>query len=82
MSDDTTLKDHPETANLGTCKELNLDGFDGDERAILVLELKKPIHINGHRRRFAGLVLENKQLSELARQLMTIAKRKRRLIQV
>ena len=81
MSDNTDSK-NPETANLGTCSEVLLDGFDGEERAVLVLELKKPIHIEGHRRRFAGIVLENDRLAELAKQLMTIAKRRRRIIQV
>ena len=79
---DNTLEDAPETVNLGTCKELTIDGFDGDDRCVLVLELKKPLHIEGHRRRFAGIVLENDQMAEIARGLMSIAKRKRRLIVV
>ena len=81
MSDHTDSK-NPESANLGACKSILLDGFDGDDRALLVLELKKPLHVEGHRRRFAGIVLENEQLGELAKQLMRIAKRKRRIIQV
>lgn len=79
---DNTLTGAEETANLGTCKELTIDGFDGDDRCVLVLELKKAVHIEGHRRRFAGIVLENDQVAELASGLMAIAKRKRRLVAV
>lgn len=75
---DHTLDRAPETANLGTCKEVLIDGFDGDDRAVLVLQLKKPIFIEGHRRKFAGIVLEQAQLEQLARGIMHIAKRKRR----
>ena len=64
-----------DTANLGKCREVRIDGFDGDSRAVLVLSLIKPLRIDGVLRNFAGLVLEEKQIEELARGLMTIAKR-------
>ena len=57
----------PSTANLGRCNNILLDGFDGDERAVLVIGLTKPLMIDGHLRKFAGIVLDNyERLEELA----------------
>lgn len=67
-----------DSANLGKCKEVMIDGFDGDDRALLVLQLKKPLLIEGHKRDYAGIVLEEDQLRQLATGIMSIAKRKRR----
>lgn len=69
-----------DTANLGKCKEILLDGFDGDERAVLVLRLTKPLRIDGTLRTFAGIILENDRLAELAAALRTIAKRRVRTV--
>lgn len=73
-------KSDPSTANLGSCKELLLEGFDGGDQAILVLSLSKPLQIDGHKRTFAGVVIDEKQISQLATSLMRIAKKKARQI--
>lgn len=73
-------KSDPSTANLGDCKEIMIEGFDGDEKAVLVLSLKKPLIIDGFKRTFAGIVIAEKQIAQLAHQLMRIAKRKSRSI--
>ena len=77
MSDHTDSR-NTSSANLGTCKGILIDGFDGDERALLVIQLKKPLRIEGHKRDYAGIVLDADQLKQLATGIMSIAKRKRR----
>ena len=73
-------KKNPSVANLGDCKEILLDCFDGDNRAVLTLSLKKPVMIDGTKRDFAGIVIEKKQIEQLARSLMKVAKRQSRSI--
>lgn len=73
-------KGNPSVANLSGCDGVLLDGFDGDQRAVLVIQTKKPVTINGQKRNFVGTVLELEHIKALATQLMTISKRQSRKI--
>ena len=66
----------PSIANLGKCKDVLLEAFDNDTRAVLVVQLSKKVMVRGYSRDYVGVVIEDKQIEQLARALMRVAKRK------
>lgn len=72
-----------ESANLGDVLQIYVEPFDQGKRAILVFEVKRPIHINGRpRTRFAGAILEEKQLLQLVGSLGDVADMRRAASQI
>lgn len=54
-----------ESANLGDVKQIYLEPFDQGQRALLVFEVNRPIHIGPGKTNYAGAILEERQLLQL-----------------
>lgn len=66
MSEESTL--------LGDVIQIYIEPFDGGKRGILVFELAKPISIEGKpKSKFAGAIIEEKQMLELFDGLLEIS---------
>jgi hypothetical protein len=59
--------------DLGDVVQILVNPFDKGKRAMIVFEVKKPNNINGNTTKYAGAILEEKQLLQLVDGLAHLA---------